>query len=179
MKIIFLNYSSINLLPPNNFFKIEEEKNWKKERKMKRVIYFKITLRPFNFFFRLQISVILRSGWFLPNESKNWQVMPGPWFCEFGDTGLMVDDRVSDVDRTSSSPREPAVPRWRASRGLWSVRRVFQFSRTPVSESGTRFPWLISRSWSLHVFTIFFGIWFLKHFCRLYFSCQFLKMSKI
>lgn len=156
MKIIFLNYSSINLLPPNNFFKIEEEKNWKKERKMKRVIYFKITLRPFNFFFRLQISVILRSGWFLPNESKNWQVMPGPWFCEFGDTGLLADDRVSDVDRTSSSPREPAVPRWRASRGLWSVRRVFQFSRTPVSESGTRFPWLISRSWSLHVFTIFF-----------------------
>lgn len=155
MKIIFLNYSSINLLPPNIFFKNRRRKKLKERKKNEACNLFWYYSQTIQFFFRLQISVILRSCWFLPNESKNWQVMPGPWFCEFGDTGLMADDRVSDVDRTSSSPREPAVPRWRASRGLWSVRRVFQFSRTPVSESGTRFPWLISRSWSLHVFTIF------------------------
>lgn len=155
MKIIFFNYSSINLLPPNIFFKNRRRKKLKERKKNEACNLFWYNSQTIQFFFRLQISVTLRSGWFLPNESKNWQVMPGPWFCEFGDTGLMADDRVSDVDRTSSSPREPAVPRWRASRGLWSVRRVFQFSRTPVSESGTRFPWLISRSWSLHVFTIF------------------------
>lgn len=155
MKIIFLNYSSINLLPQNIFFfKIEEEKNWKKERKMKRVIYFKITLRAFNFFFVYRLALFCGLADFCQTNQKIDRSCLAPDSASLETRGWWLD-HVSDVDRTSSSPREPAVPRWRASRGLWSVRRVFQFSRTPVSESGTRFPWLISRSWSLHVFTIF------------------------
>lgn len=70
MKIIFLNYSSINLLPQNIFFKIEEEKNWKKERKMKRLIYFKITLRAFNFFFVYRIALFCGLADFCQTNQK-------------------------------------------------------------------------------------------------------------
>lgn len=69
MKIIFLNYSSINLLPPNIFFKNRRRKKLK-ERKMKRVIYFKIILKPFNFFFVYRLALFCGLADFCQTNQK-------------------------------------------------------------------------------------------------------------
>lgn len=52
------------------FFKKEEEKNWKKERKMKRIIYFKIILKPFNFFFVYRLALFCGLADFCQTNQK-------------------------------------------------------------------------------------------------------------
>lgn len=76
------------------FLKRRRKNNWKERKKneaepMKRVIYFKITFRPFNFFSFTENRYF--AVWLISAKRlKKWQVMPGPWFCEFGDTRLMA-----------------------------------------------------------------------------------------